>query len=416
MTSPTHAWMPDGKPRDYRMCARCVVDTTDPDITFDAEGVCSNCHGFDANLKPYWRPGPDGQAELEALLERIRSEGAGKRYDCIIGLSGGVDSSYLATKLHEWRLRPLVVHVDAGWNSELAVKNIEQIISKMGLHLDTVVIDWNEMRDLQRAFLKSHVANQDIPQDHAFSAALVQKALEHDLTYVISGTNFATEGVLPQSWGYDAMDAAHIRDIHRQFGELPLRRFPILSLADYYDTMLHKLQFVAPLNLMPYDKMDAIRHLEENYGWRYYGGKHYESLWTRWYQAHYLPAKFGYDKRKAHLSSLIVAGTMTRAEALRELEKPLYGDNQLAEDTSFIAKKLGFSVEELTALVEAPPRHYLDFAVHDAELKLHKEARARAAARAAEIKAARQERLDRVMNLPARVARKLKAVLATPRG
>ena len=407
MTHPTTAWMPDGKMREYRMCTRCVMDTTDPDIIFDADGVCSNCHGFEKNLKPYWKPDAEGAAELEALLERIRRDGEGKPYDCIIGLSGGVDSSFLATKLKEWRLRPLVVHVDAGWNSELAVNNIEQILSKVGLHLDTVVIDWNEMRDLQRAFLKSHVANQDIPQDHAFSAALVHKALEHGITYVISGTNFATEGVLPQGWGYDAMDAAHIRDIHRQFGEVKLKRFPILGFRDYYETMLQKLQFVAPLNFMPYDKASAIAHLEQNYGWRYYGGKHYESIWTRWYQAHYLPEKFGYDKRKAHLSSLIVAGSLTRDEALKELEKPLYTDNELAEDTAFVAKKLGFLVEELKSLIHAPPRHYLDFATHAGELERYQAQLAR--------NAVLKSRLN-LRTLPGRIARKLGAVLASPKG
>lgn len=403
MTRPTEAWMPDGKVRDYRICARCVMDTTDPDITFDADGVCSNCHGFEKNLKPYWKPNAEGAAELDALLERIRRHGEGKPYDCIIGLSGGVDSSYLATKLKEWRLRPLVVHVDAGWNSELAVNNIEQILQRVGLHLDTVVIDWNEMRDLQRAFLKSHVANQDIPQDHAFSAALVHKALEHGLTYVISGTNFATEGVLPQGWGYDAMDAVHIRDIHHQFGEVKLKRFPILSFRDYYETMLQKLQFVAPLNYMPYNKANAIAYLEQNYAWRYYGGKHYESIWTRWYQAHYLPEKFGYDKRKAHLSSLIVAGSLSRDEALEELEKPLYTDNELAQDTAFVAKKLGFTVEELKALIAAAPRSHFDFATHAKQLERYR----------------KQLGLRAMLNpraLPGRIARRLTAVLASPKG
>jgi N-acetyl sugar amidotransferase len=344
------------------------MDTTDPDIAFDEGGVCSHCSGFEREIRPYWKPTADGASELEATLARIREEGAGQPYDCIIGLSGGVDSSYLAVKLVEWKLRPLVVHVDAGWNSELAVRNIEEIVTRLGLHLDTVVIDWNEMRDLQRAFLKSHVANQDIPQDHAFTASLVRRALQHKLKYVISGNNFATEGVLPQSWGYDAMDATHIRDIHRRFGAAPLKNFPILSFRDYYVTMLQKLQFVSPLNLIPYSKAEAITLLERDYGWRYYGGKHYESLWTRWYQAHYLPTKFGYDKRKAHLSSLIVAGSMSREEALAELEKPLYTANELAVDTAFVAKKLGFSDEEFAALIAAPPRDFREFATNEREL------------------------------------------------
>jgi len=408
--------MPDGQPRDYRMCSKCVMDTTDPDITFDADGVCSNCHGFDEKIRPYWKPGAEGSAELEGLLDLIRREGEGRPYDCIIGLSGGVDSSFLATKLIDWRLRPLVVHVDAGWNSELAVKNIEMILSRLDLHLDTVVIDWNEMRDLQRAFLRSNVANQDIPQDHAFTAALVGKALEHGIKYVISGTNFATEGVLPQSWGYDAMDAAHIRDIHRKFGEHRLEKFPILEFRDYYVTMLQELKFIAPLNLMAYDKSSAIFHLEQNFGWRYYGGKHYESIWTRWYQAHYLPVKFGYDKRKAHLSSLIVAGSMTRDAALQELEKPLYTDNELAHDAAFVAKKLGLTLEELSQFILAPPRDYKEFATHDADIANFHAARARRMAEEAR-RARRQEVVDHLTrDLPARVARKLSGMLLTPKG
>lgn len=362
------AWMPDGVARDWRMCVRCVMDATDPDITFDAEGVCSHCHGFEANIRPHWKPDAEGEARLRALLDQIRQEGAGQPYDCIIGLSGGIDSSFLTTKLVEWKLRPLVVHVDAGWNSELAVKNIEVIVAKLGLDLDTVVIDWNEMRDLQRAFLRSHVANQDIPQDHAFFASLFRTAIARNIRYVINGNNYATEGVLPQSWGYDAMDTTHIRDIHRQFGERRLRAFPLFSFHDYFVTMQEKLRFVDPLNWMPYDKATAIVHLEANFGWRYYGGKHYESVWTRWYQAHYLPAKFGYDKRKAHLSSLIVAGTMTRDEALAELDKPLYTDNELAADTAFVAKKLGFGDAAFAALIAAPPRHYAEFATNADQL------------------------------------------------
>ncbi|WP_291059357.1 N-acetyl sugar amidotransferase [Hyphomonas sp.] len=406
--TPTVAWMPDGKVRDYRVCTRCVMDTTDPDITFDAAGVCSNCHRFETSIRPYWKPDAAGAAELDALLHEIRTKGAGKPYDCIIGLSGGVDSSFLATKLLEWKLRPLVVHVDAGWNSELAVNNIEMILSKLGLHLDTVVIDWNEMRDLQRAFLKSHVANQDIPQDHAYTAALVRKALEHDIRYVISGTNFATEGVLPQGWGYDAMDATQLRDIHRRFGEGTLKAYPVMEFQDYFGTMQQRLRFIAPLNFMPYDKTAAIAHLEQNFGWRYYGGKHYESIWTRWFQAHYLPTKFGYDKRKAHLSSLIVAGSMTREAALRELDKPLYTDNELTDDTAFVAKKLGLTVDELEGYLTAPPRHYSDYSTNAAQIEQFCRRKSRKAR-------LRQIATRFSKDLPRRIAGKLSSMLASPK-
>ncbi len=365
------AWMPDGRPRAYRMCATCVMDTTDPDIRFDEQGRCHHCTGFDRNIRPYWKPTPAGWKELQGIIGEIKAYGRGKPYDCIIGVSGGVNSSYLAVKVVEWGLRPLVVHVDAGWNSELAVRNIEQIVTKLNLDLVTHVVDWEDMRELHLAFLRSNVANQDIPQDHAFFAALYGYAVKSNIRYVISGTNFATESILPQGWGYDAMDARHLKAIHRRFGTKRLRKFPIISFFQYYISFpkIRGMRVVAPLDYIPYSKEAAIRLLERDYGWRYYGGKHYKSRWTRFYQAHYLPAKFGYDKRKAHFSSLIVAGQMTRDEALRELEKPLYTDNELAEDMAFVAKKLGLSMEEMQDFIDQKPRNYDEFPTNRLQVK-----------------------------------------------
>jgi N-acetyl sugar amidotransferase len=340
------------------------MDTSDPEITFDDEGVCSHCKYFDNQIKYYWFPDKErGQPLLDKMIAEVRAYGANRKYDAIIGLSGGVDSSYLAVKVAEWGLRALAVHVDGGWNSELAVKNIEQIVTKAGLDLVTHVVDWDEMRDLQLAFLRSHVANQDSPQDHAFFAALYNFAVKADIRYVISGSNYATESTLPVSWGYDPMDIRHLRHIHKKFGSRPLKTFP---LVDFYKFHVHyprvkKMTVLRPLNFMHYSKAEAIEDLEKNYGWRYYGGKHYESRWTRFFQAYYLPKKFGYDKRKAHLASLVVAGEMKREDALEELSKPLYTDNELAEDVAFVAKKLGISTDELHGLVNAPPRHYTEF-------------------------------------------------------
>ncbi|MGE5511481.1 MAG: N-acetyl sugar amidotransferase [Bacteroidota bacterium] len=358
--------------REYRVCTRCVMDTTDPDITFDDSGECNHCRYFDNNVRPNWFPGPAGEERLRKMIEEVKEYGKGKPYDSIIGISGGVDSSYLAVKVGEWGLRPLAVHVDAGWNSELAVKNIEQIITKVGLDLVTHVVDWEDMRELQLAFLRSNVANQDVPQDHAFFAALYHYAMKNNIRYVLSGSNYATESILPQSWGYDAMDATHIRSIHKQFGTRRLKNFPIVSFFDYhiYYPRVRNMRVLAPLNYMKYRKEDAIDYLEKNYGWRYYGGKHYESRWTRFFQAYYLPTKFGYDKRKAHLASLVVAGEITREQALKELEKPLYTENELAEDKAFVAKKLGLSVAELDELIAQPPRHYTEFAHHGRKLEL----------------------------------------------
>lgn len=367
----TKAWSPDGTERPYQMCRCCVMDTTDPEITFDSNGVCSHCRRFELEMKPNWKPTPAGARELEKIVAEIKAYGQGKRYDCIIGLSGGVDSSYLAVKVVEWGLRPLVVHVDAGWNSELAVKNIEQIVTKLDLDLITCVVDWEDMKELHLSFLRAGLANQDVPQDHAFFAALYKYATDAGIRYVISGANYATEGVLPQSWGYDAMDATHVRAVHRRFGSRPLKKFPIISFFQYYFYFpkIKKMTVISPLNFIEYNKNDAISFLEKKFDWRYYGGKHYESRWTRFFQAYYLPEKFGYDKRKAHLSSLIVAGQMSREEALSELERPLYSGNELAEDKAFVAKKLGIDLQQLDHFVTETPRHYTAFPTNAWQVK-----------------------------------------------
>lgn len=362
------AFVPADRP--YQRCTRCVMDTTDPEISFDAHGVCSHCRHFDRQIRVVWPTPEAGARQLELTLAKMKAEGRGKRYDCIIGLSGGVDSSYLCTKAFEWGLRPLAVHVDAGWNSELAVMNIEQICKRLDIDLVTHVVDWEQMRDMQLAFLRSNLANQDVPQDHAFFAALYGYAENAGIKHVLSGRNYATESVLPAAWGYTAMDATHIRAIHKRFGTGPRDQFPIVSFYRHYIKHRHLLGMkdIALLNMIPYDKRAAIEVLERDYGWRYYGGKHYESRWTRFFQAYYLPYKFGYDKRKAHLSSMVVCGQITRDEALDELKRPLYDPKQLAEDKQFVSKKLGITVEELDALIAQPPRHFTEFPHHGRKL------------------------------------------------
>ncbi|MCM0028616.1 MAG: N-acetyl sugar amidotransferase [Polynucleobacter sp.] len=358
------AFVPAGRP--YQVCKRCVMDTTDPEIEFDQQGVCNHCHYFESSVRLIW-PSVDGDSvKLEEMIQAVKEYGRGKRYDCIIGLSGGIDSSYIAVKVAEWGLRPLVVHVDAGWNSELAVMNIEQICRRLGFDLVTHVVDWEEMRDMQLAFLRSNLANQDVPQDHAFFAALYGYAEKAGIKYVINGSNFATESILPAAWGYDAMDATHVKSIHSRFGSRPRGDFPIVSFYDLYVKypLILKMEVLRPLNFLPYNKEEAIRILERDYGWRYYGGKHFESRWTRFFQAYYLPYKFGYDKRKAHLSSLVVSGQMTRADALEALKTPLYDPELLAEDKLFIAKKLGLSLADFEGLIIQPNHHFSEFPNH----------------------------------------------------
>lgn len=347
----------------YQICTRCIMDTTDPEITFDSDGVCNHCHNFDNNVKPNWYPNEEGEAKLKKYILNIKEEEKNKEYDCVIGLSGGVDSSYLLYKMQGYGLRVLAVHVDGGWNSEISVGNIEKLVKEFNIDLHTHVIDWDEMKDLQVAFMKSGLSNQDVPQDHAFFAALYNYAVKNNVRYVFNGSNFATESILPSAWGYNAMDVRLLEDIHRKFGKKPLKTFPKVSFFEYYFyyPYIKKMTIVKPLNYMPYNKDAAIEEMNKEFGWQYYGGKHHESRFTKFFQNYYLPTKFGYDKRKAHLSSLIVAGQMTREQALEKMQEVLYPADQLAEDRVFVLKKLGLKEEEFYKILHEPNKHYTDY-------------------------------------------------------
>ncbi len=344
----------------YQICSRCVMDTSDPQITFDAEGVCNHCHEFDTVTSKRWFPDEEGAKRLRDICEKIKKEGAGKDYDCIIGLSGGIDSSYLALKIRDYGLRPLVVHVDGGWNSELAVFNIEQVVKHCGYDLHTHVIDWEEMRDLQVAYLRSEIANQDVPQDHAFFASLYHFAVKNNIKYVISGGNIATESVFPRAWHHQAMDVDNLVDIHKKFGSIRLKNYPKVGIFQYYFyfPFIYKMKTVRPLNYMPYDKREALAYLKEHIGYKDYGRKHGESVFTKFFQNYYLPRKFGYDKRRPHLSSQILSKEISRVEALEALEQPLYDERELKDDIEYVAKKLQMSNEELVRLSTGPGKDY----------------------------------------------------------
>jgi len=343
---------------EYRCCVRCVMDTTDPEIEFDTEGVCSHCYHFDAMKGEVWFPGELGAGRLHGLIERIKRAGKGREYDSILGLSGGVDSSFLALRAKDWGLRPLVVHVDAGWNSELAVANIEAVVKHCGYDLHTHVVDWSEMRDLQLAYLRSGISNQDVPQDHAFFAALYHFATRNNIKYILSGGNFATEGVFPASWQWSAMDAINLRDIHRKHGTLPLRRYETISFTDYYlwYPFVKRMRTLRPLNYMSYIKSEALEELQSRVGYKPYARKHGESVFTKLFQNYYQPARFGFDKRRPHLSSVILSGQLSRADALRKLEEPLYDADELELDISYFCKKLRIERAEFDALMRAPVR------------------------------------------------------------
>lgn len=347
----------------YRMCSRCVMDTSDQEIVFDDNGVCSHCHEFDNEIKKRWFPNEEGKRKIEAIFDKIRKEGKDKEYDCIIGLSGGVDSSYLAIVMKNYSLRPLVVHVDAGWNSELAVHNIEQVVKYCGYELFTHVVDWEEIRDLQLAYLKACISNQDVPQDHIFFSTLYHFAVKNKIRYVISGGNIATESVIPKSWHHSAMDAINLHAIHKRFGSMPLKQYKTISFLQYYFyyPFIKKMVTIRPLNYMPYNKQEALKELKEKIGYKEYGRKHGESRFTKFFQNHYLPVKFGYDKRRLHLSSQILSGQISREDAITELQKPLYEPAELNDDSVYIAKKLGISLSDLDELINAPKHSYSEF-------------------------------------------------------
>lgn len=345
-----------------QVCVRCVMDTSDPDIVFDGAGVCNHCLSFESTQRASLDAHDENRLRLEGIVARIKHDGVGRPHDCVIGLSGGVDSSYVAWKAVELGLRPLAVHVDGGWNSELAVNNIENIVNKLGIELETVVVDWDEMRDLQLAFFKSGVSNCDIPQDHAFVAATYRMALSRGIRHILSGVNIATEYISAR-WGHSFGDLRHLKAIHARHGARQLKYYPTFNFFQIALWWPHVrgVRETQLLNYLPYVKVDAKQLLIDHLGWRDYGGKHYESVFTKFYQAYYLPVKFGYDKRRIHLSNLILSGQMTRTDAMAELSEELYPPRKLTEDKQFVAKKLGLGVEEFERLLQAAPHSHGEY-------------------------------------------------------
>jgi N-acetyl sugar amidotransferase len=351
--------------RPYQICANCVMDTSDSRIRFDERGVCDHCNTFHSTILPSWHTDERGAAELQKITEQIKAAGVGKDFDCIIGMSGGIDSSYLTYLAKEkMGLRPLVFHVDAGWNSQEAVNNIEKLVDKLGLDLFTEVIDWEEMRDLQLAFFKAGVPHIDTPQDHAFFATMYKFAEKFSVRHILTGANYSTECVRnPIEWMYYQSDSTQLRDIHRRFGSRPLRTFPITSILWHkvYLPYVKKIQVVTPLNYFPYVKADAMKLLAERFGWQPYPQKHFESRFTRFYEGYWLPTKFGFDTRRVQFSSLILTHQMTREEALEKLKHPAYDPERLAQDFEYVATKLGISTSELQQYHDQPNKTYRDY-------------------------------------------------------
>ncbi len=347
----------------YQCCTKCVMDTTDIEISFDSNGVCNHCHTFENVTAKNWFPNDDGAKQWKAHINAIKEAGKGQEYDCILGLSGGVDSSYLAIKAHEWGLRPLVMHVDAGWNSELAVANIEALVKHCGYDLHTHVVDWEDMRDLHLSYLRAGISNQDVAQDHIFFSSLYHFATKNKIRYVLSGGNIATESIFPTTWHGSAMDAINLKAIHKKYGERKFKNYKTISFFEYYFwfPMIKKMRVLRPLNYMPYDKEAALTELQATVGYKPYPRKHGESVFTKWFQNHYLPVKFGMDKRRPHLSSLIVSGQMTRDAALAKLAEPLYDHAELEIDIAYLCKKLRISRAEFDGFMNVKIHNYTDF-------------------------------------------------------
>jgi len=350
------------------ICSRCVMDSTVPGIQYFDDGRCSCCRHYDEVCVKDLHSDSDGQQRLEGLVERMRRDGRGRTYDCLIGMSGGVDSSYVAYLVaKKYKLRALAVHLDNGWNTELAVANVERLVKTLHIDLITHVLDWNEFRDIQVAFLKSGISNIEIPTDHAIWAVLLRTANKHRIPYIIAGNNVTTESIMPESWLYGSKDSRLIKAIHKRFGKVEMKSYPSLSTFDYvYFLLARGIRWIPILNYIDYVKADAKRLLIDELSWRDYGGKHYESIFTRFFHASYLPEKFGFDLRKSYLSALVCSGQITRQQALDELANPPAPAEILRQDRDYVLKKLGLSNEDYDRIVREKLRSYRDYPNSDA--------------------------------------------------
>ena len=351
--------------RPYTICSNCIMDTSDSHIRFDGRGWCDYCNNFHSHILPNWHTDESAERRILALAERIKRDGKGREYDCLLGVSGGVDSSYLANVAREkLGLRPLLFHVDAGWNSLQAVNNIERVVDGLGLDLHTEVVNWAEMKDLQLAYFKAQVPGLDAPQDHAIFGAMYNFAAKHGIKYILNGGNYSTECIRePLEWAYHASDLRQLQDIHRRFGTHPLRTFPLSDIFTYkiYYRYVKGMQVIKPLDYFPYVKEDAMQLLIDKFGWQRYAHKHHESRFTRFYEGYWLPVKFGFDKRRAHFSSLVLTGQMTRLQALEQIATPAFDPSTIAQDFEYVATKLDISVSELRAYLDGPNRNYHDY-------------------------------------------------------
>ena len=346
-----HMEIEKARKNDYSSCSLSVLDNlTDPNITFDKDGICNYYYDYIKYSQEFHKTYPDKEKTISEKIDEIKKNQSNNKYHCIIGLSGGVDSSYLCLYAKKQGLNPLIVHFDNGWNSELAQMNIEQIVTKLDFDLVTHVVDWDEFKLMQRAFMKASVVDIETLTDHAFMSTLYEQAQKWKIKYVLAGTNFKTEYTLPSFWWFNKNDRINIADIVNKNGDKKfkdLKTFPSRSPEQILlFNKFHNIEYVDPLNFIEYDPISAKSELISSIGWREYSGKHHESIWTRFYQGYILPVKFNIDKRRAHLSDLIFAGVINRDDAHKILNKPTYDKNLIMQDYDYILKKLDITESE----------------------------------------------------------------------
>ena len=357
------------KKKAHQICTNCVMDTTDSKIIFNNKGVCDHCNTYYKDILPKWHTDEKGHQALEEIIVKIKKEGEGKDFDCLMGMSGGIDSSYLLyVMVEKYDLRPLVFHVDAGWNSQIAVNNIERLVDGLGLDLYTEVINWEEIKDLQLAFFKSGVSHVDTPQDHSFFATMYKFASKHKIKHILTGGNYSTECIRnPLEWMYYQSDSIQLKDIYKKHGTGKLKDYPITNILWHkvYLPYIKGIKLIRPLDFIPYNKDEAMQLLVNKFGYQKYPQKHFESRFTRFYEGYWLPMKFGFDTRKVQYSSLILTNQMTRKEALKNLSNPAYDPKTIKQDFEYIATKLGISAEELQSYMDAPNKTYKDYKSQD---------------------------------------------------
>lgn len=349
---------------EYKICKRCVMDTSDPNIQFDVDGFCNHCSSALIKKDRELYEGSEGKQKFYEIISTLRDSGKGKKYDCVLGISGGIDSSYLAYILSKENLRILGVHIDAGWNTPVSERNVKRIAEKCNIDLKYIKINHNEMMDVQRAYFLSEVINQDVPQDHAFFAKLYEFTVQNNIQYFVSGHNWSSESITPESWGYDAYDSRNLKDIHKKYGRLKLKTFPTISF--YKNNIkypyINKFRKVRPLNCIDYDPKVALDILTKELGFEDYGKKHCESTFTRLYQAYIQPKKFCFDKRRAHLSSLIISNKISRDDALKELETPVCSNEQIIDDINTFIKNIDITKQEFDEIINhVGGRSHLEF-------------------------------------------------------